>query len=37
MYEKTPEDDPNKRYLRIIVKEIMVLENRVSEIVESNE
>ena len=35
MYEKTSDDDPNKRYLRIIVKEIMILENRVSEIVDS--
>lgn len=35
MHEKTPDDHPNKRYLRIIIKEIMILENRVSEIVDS--
>ncbi|MBW2055918.1 MAG: PAS domain-containing protein [Deltaproteobacteria bacterium] len=36
MYEKTPDDHPNKRYLRIIVKETSILENRISEIVDSN-
>ncbi len=36
MYDKTPDDNPNKRYLRIIIKEIMILENRVSEIVDSD-
>jgi PAS domain S-box-containing protein len=35
MYEKTPDGDPNQRYLRIIIKEIMILEHRVSEIVDS--
>ena len=33
MYEKTPDDDPSKYYLRIMMKEVMVLENRVSEII----
>jgi len=33
MYEKTPEDDPNKNYLRIMMKEVMILESRVSEII----
>ena len=33
MFEKTPEDDPNKNYLRIMMKEVMVLESRVSEII----
>jgi PAS domain S-box-containing protein len=33
MYEKTPEDDPNQNYLRIMMKEVIVLENRVSEII----
>jgi PAS domain S-box-containing protein len=33
VYEKTPENDPNKNYLRIMIKELIVLENRVSEII----
>jgi len=33
MFEKTPEDDPNKNYLRIMMKEVMVLESRVSELI----
>ena len=33
MYEKTPDDDPTKNYLRIMMKEVIVLENRVSEII----
>jgi len=33
MFEKTPDDDPNKNYLRIMMKEVIVLENRVSEII----
>jgi hypothetical protein len=33
VYEETPEDDPNKNYLRIMMKEMIVLENRVSEII----
>jgi signal transduction histidine kinase len=32
MYEKTAEGDPNKKYLEIIVGEVMVLEKKVSEI-----
>ena len=30
--EKTSDDDPNKKYLKVIVGEVMVLENKVSEI-----
>jgi PAS domain S-box-containing protein len=33
VYEKTPEEDPKKNYLRIMMKEVLVLENRVSEII----
>jgi len=33
MYEKTPDDDPNKNYLRIMMEEVIVLEDRVSEII----
>ena len=33
LYEKTPDDDPNKEYLKIILKEAKVLENKVSEII----
>jgi PAS domain S-box-containing protein len=33
IYEKTPDDDPNKNYLRIMMKEVVVLEHRVSEII----
>jgi len=33
VYEKMPEDDPNKRYLRIIMREAEVLEARISEII----
>ncbi len=36
LYEITPDDDPIKRYLRIIVGEVMVLENKVSIIVDSH-
>ena len=32
VYEKMPEEDPNKRYLRIIMREAEVLEARISEI-----
>jgi signal transduction histidine kinase len=32
-YEQTPEDEPKKRYLRIIMKEVEVLETRVAEII----
>jgi PAS domain S-box-containing protein len=33
MIEKTPDDDPNMNYLRIMMEEVIVLENRVSEII----
>ncbi|MBW1802197.1 MAG: hypothetical protein JRJ85_15890, partial [Deltaproteobacteria bacterium] len=33
MNEKTPETDPNKKYLDIILKEVKVLESKVSEII----
>jgi PAS domain S-box-containing protein len=33
LFEKTSEDDPNKKYLRIVIQEVMVLESRVSEII----
>ncbi len=33
LYEKTAEDDPNKKYLKIILQEVMNLESRVSEII----
>ena len=33
MFEKMPDDDPNKNYLRIIIQEVRSLENRVSEII----
>jgi PAS domain S-box-containing protein len=33
MFETTPDDDPNKRYLRIMIEEVMRLENRVSQII----
>jgi len=33
MNEKIPEDDPSKKYLRIILSEIMVLESKVAEII----
>jgi len=33
VYEKMPDDDPNKRYLRIIMREVKVLEARISEII----
>jgi nitrate/nitrite-specific signal transduction histidine kinase len=34
LYEKTPEDDPQKRDLKLIVEQVMVLEDRVSRIVD---
>jgi PAS domain S-box-containing protein len=34
MKEKTPEDDPNTKYLRTIVEEVRSLENKVSQITE---
>jgi GAF domain-containing protein len=33
LYEKTPDNDPNKKYLKIILGEAIVLENKVSEII----
>ena len=33
LYEKTPDDDARKNYLRIMMKEVLVLEGRVSEII----
>ena len=33
LYEKTPDDDAKKKYLRIMMEEVIVLENRVSEII----
>jgi pSer/pThr/pTyr-binding forkhead associated (FHA) protein len=33
LYEKTPDNDPKKKYLKIILKEAIVLENKVSEII----
>ena len=34
LYEKTPEDDPHKKDLRRIVEQVMVLEERVSKIID---
>ena len=33
IYEKTPDDDPNKKYLEIIITETKGLENKLSEII----
>ena len=33
LYEKTPQDDAKKNYLRIMMEEVIVLENRLSEII----
>jgi len=33
LFEKTPEDDPNKEYLDIILGEVAVLEKKISEII----
>jgi PAS domain S-box-containing protein len=33
MDEKTPDDDPNKKYLKVILSETKVLENKVSQII----
>ena len=33
IYEKTPDDDPNKKYLEIIINETTELENKLSEII----
>jgi PAS domain S-box-containing protein len=37
IYEKTADDDPNKKYLEIVLREIAVLENKVSEIIRIKE
>ncbi len=33
MYERTPNDDPNKKYLKIIVEQVKALEDKISEII----
>jgi PAS domain S-box-containing protein len=33
MYERTPSDDPNKKYHKIIVEQVTDLENKISEII----
>jgi hypothetical protein len=33
LFEKTPDGDSSKKYLRIILQEVMNLESRVSEII----
>ncbi len=33
LHDKMPDDDPNKKYLGVIVKEVMVLENKVARII----
>jgi PAS domain S-box-containing protein len=33
MYERTPDDDPNKKYLKIIVEQVRALEDKISEII----
>ena len=33
LYEKTPNNNPNKKYLEIIIREIAELENKISEII----
>ena len=37
IYEKASDDDPNKKYLKIVLREIAVLENKVSEIIRIRE
>jgi len=34
LYEKTPEDDPQKKDLKLIIEQVMILEDRVSRIVD---
>jgi len=34
LYEKTPEDDPHKKDLRGIVEQVMILDERVSKIID---
>lgn len=36
LYEKTPDSDPNKKYLEIIVRETRELETKVSEIIKTD-
>jgi PAS domain S-box-containing protein len=31
LFEKTPDEDPNKKYLKIVLQEVMILESRVSD------
>jgi PAS domain S-box-containing protein len=33
IYEKTPHDDENKKYLKLIVENVTILENKISEII----
>ena len=33
LVEKAPDDDPNKKYLKIVLQEVMILESRVAEII----
>jgi signal transduction histidine kinase len=33
MYERTPDDDPSKKYLKIIVEQVRALEDKISEII----
>lgn len=33
LFEKTPDEDPNKKYLKVVLQEVMNLEARVSEII----
>ena len=35
IWEKTPDKDPNKKYLKVIVGEVMAMENKVTEITKS--
>jgi transcriptional regulator with GAF, ATPase, and Fis domain len=37
LYEKAPDNDPDKKYLRMIVDEVKILEDNISGIVESGE
>ena len=37
IYEKASDDDPNKKYLKIVLIEVAVLENKVSEIIRIKE
>lgn len=37
IYEKASDDDPNKKYLKIVLREVAILENKVSEIIRIRE